>query len=310
MIDLTLPPAASGAIAETEGGRILHERWQALRAGADGGARLRTTVGLSTVVGIIELSNLIKTLSQADKGTEEYVQLTGSAFSVSAATAQLAYIPFEAINATNTAAGLKIASGYLGALAAWVGSGLDFSNVRAKLGDGETLIATLYGLKGLAGLAAGSSYVLTALSASAPLFERLASRLVGRQVELVFLGTVGRSVAAAEASAAARAAAIAAGETAEEAGRRGAAAAAGVLGERAGLMAVGRVLLFLGSWQIQVGLIGLQVFIWWLTDDALQECLERSVFGTDPEYSTPEKQDEEFNKALVDVGLKAEAAER
>ncbi|CAJ9074930.1 Uncharacterised protein [Burkholderia pseudomallei] len=72
---------------------------------------------------------------------------------------------------------------------------------------------------------------------------------------------------------------------------------------------VGRVLLFMASWEIQVAVIAIQVVIWALSNDDLQNAMLNSVFGMERKYKVVadlKRQDEAFDKALVAVGFKSE----
>ncbi|WP_317737844.1 hypothetical protein [Burkholderia pseudomallei] len=144
------------------------------------------------------------------------------------------------------------------------------------------------------GFGATVAFGLTALSSSAPFFERIASNVTGRKIRIVVLDRVGQGIV----DAAARKAAIAAGQE-----------AAAVAAERAGAMVVGRVLLFMASWEIQVAVIAIQVVIWALSNGDLQNAMLDSVFGMERKYKVVadlKRQDEAFDKALVAVGFKSE----
>ncbi|WP_235364227.1 hypothetical protein [Burkholderia pseudomallei] len=143
------------------------------------------------------------------------------------------------------------------------------------------------------GFGATVAFGLTALSLSAPFFERIASNVTGRKIRIVVLDRVGQGIV----DAAARKAAIAAGQE-----------AAAVAAERAGAMVVGRVLLFMASWD-QVAVIAIQVVIWVLSNADLQNAMLDSVFGMERKYKVVadlKRQDEAFDKALVAVGFKSE----
>ncbi|AHE31858.1 hypothetical protein AQ837_00385 [Burkholderia pseudomallei] len=74
-------------------------------------------------------------------------------------------------------------------------------------------------------------------------------------------------------------------------------------------MVVGRVLLFMVSWEIQVADIAIQVVVWALSNGDLQNAMLDSVFGMERKYKVVadlKRQDEAFDKALVAVGFKSE----
>ncbi len=159
--------------------------------------------------------------------------------------------------------------------------------LRPKLTQRSAFLAIL-------GFGATVAFGLTALSSSAPFFKRIASNVTGRKIRIVVLDRVGQGIV----DAAARKAAIAAGQE-----------AAAVAAERAGAMVVGRVLLFMASWEIQVAVIAIQVVIWALSNDDLQNAMLDSVFGMERKYKVVadlKRQDEAFDKALVAVGFKSE----
>jgi len=63
-----------------------------------------------------------------------------------------------------------------------------------------------------------------------------------------------------------------------------------------------------GTW-ITVGVFGIQVFIWIISDDKLQEWCSLCAFGgkqsAPAAYKTPKDQLEKLQEALIEVGLVA-----
>lgn len=117
----------------------------------------------------------------------------------------------------------------------------------------------------------------------------------GRQIRIVILDRIGQGIA----DATARKVAIAAGER-----------VATVAAERVGAMVLGRGLLYMASWQVQVAIVAIQVVIWYFGNDDLQNSLNDSVFGVGEKYKNNDdlkKQDEAFDKALVAIGFKDDA---
>lgn len=280
--------AASHAVANANGARVLRERWAALKGGEQAG-ELRAKVGLAGVIGLIELASFMKLLGQADKGGKEYAQLVAAAFSVAGAVAQIALKPADALRLVRTAKALAELGGLLGAAAAGVGAVLDGVDGASAASKNQYGLMLLY----LSKFGFGAGATLSGLSTSAPLLVRIASRVSGGRVKLVLLEHLGESVAAA----AAERAAIVAGT-----------AMADVAVERTGMLILGRALLFLGTWEIQVVIVGIQVLIWSLSPNDLQDACAKSTFGISPEYKNAKQQDEAFKKALVAVGLKEEDA--
>ncbi|MFL9919658.1 Fis family transcriptional regulator [Paraburkholderia fungorum] len=275
--------AASHVVASSNGARVVRERWAALKVGEQAG-ELRAKVGLAGVIGLIELASFMKLLVQADKNGKEYAQLVAAAFSVAGAVAQIALKPADALMMVRTAKALAELGGLFGAVAAGVGAVVDgvegvSAGFRRQYG-----LMFLYLTKSLLGAGA----TLSGLSTSAPMLVRIASRVTGGRLKLVVLERMGESVAAAAAERAAVVTGI---------------AMADVAVERTGMLILGRALLFLGTWEIQVVIVGIQVLIWWLSPNELQDACAKSAFGVDPEYKTAKQQDEAFQKALMAVGL-------
>ncbi|WP_279608252.1 hypothetical protein [Burkholderia ambifaria] len=82
-----------------------------------------------------------------------------------------------------------------------------------------------------------------------------------------------------------------------------------VITERAGLLVIGRMVLFLAGWEVAVALVVLQLLIAYFTDNELQTWFEKCAFGKGQD-SPPwamDKQRDEFEKALASVGLKSDA---
>jgi hypothetical protein len=100
-------------------------------------------------------------------------------------------------------------------------------------------------------------------------------------------------------NAASDAARLAMDSTAREAGV--------VVGERAGLLLIGRAVLFLTGCEVFVAITTIQLLIWLFSDDALQTWCEECAFGTEPKSWSAARQQEAFEKALVSVGLEQEA---
>ncbi|WP_243435319.1 hypothetical protein [Burkholderia pseudomallei] len=112
--------------------------------------------------------------------------------------------------------------------------------------NGKTAVGLLYAVKAGVGIGSTLALGLTMLSSSAPLFERIASSITGHKIRIVILNRIGQGIA----DATARKVAIAIGEK-----------VIAIAAERAGAMVVGRVLLFMASWEIQVAAIAIRVVI-------------------------------------------------
>ncbi|WP_238326354.1 hypothetical protein [Burkholderia pseudomallei] len=112
--------------------------------------------------------------------------------------------------------------------------------------NGKTAVGLLYAVKAGVGIGSTLALGLTMLSSSAPLFERIASSITGHKIRIAILNRIGQGIA----DATARKVAIAIGEK-----------VIAIAAERAGAMVVGRVLLFMASWEIQVAAIAIRVVI-------------------------------------------------
>lgn len=275
---------ATSAVAKTEGSNVLANRWSKLK--------VRESVGLVGVIGLIEVIGLIKLINKSDKEGRDWAELGGACFSVAGAAAEVALKPLEAFKFEEGAKNLKIFGGYCGAIAAGIGVALDAKDVIEKVRSGEVAVGLLYAVKAGVGIGSTLAFGLTALSSSAPLFERIASSITGHKIRIAILNRIGQGIA----DATARKMAIATGEE-----------VIAVAAERAGAMVVGRVLLFMASWEIQVAAIAIQVVIWSLGNNDLQNAILDSVFGLSKKYKKVgdiKNQNECFDKALVAVGFK------
>ncbi|QBG94629.1 Fis family transcriptional regulator [Xanthomonas oryzae] len=270
---------ANEAVAATEGATLLRERW----------SRVRVTEGVGVVglVGLIEVFALIKLCLKKDKEGKDIAELWGATFSVAGATAEIALKPLEALRLERGARILKLIGGYCGSVAAGVGAALDFIDGKENWKKQEYSIASLYALKSIGGVISSGAFLLTALSASAPFLERTATRILGREVIFARLGWIAQGIGDV---------------TAEVAGK----AVVSTSAERIAAMTVGRWLLILAGWEVQVAIIGIQLLIWLFSDNDLQKAIEESVFGIEAKYKTnPDaiKQDQAFKKAMEAVGF-------
>ena len=189
-----------------------------------------------------------------------------------------------------------------------IGMVLDFGKVYDNAVQRKYSAMFGYFVKGTLGFGVAAANFLTALTSSAPLVARITG---GRGV--VFIGKIGAGIAGATARSGAIAAGSAVGrDAANRAGMKAVGVAAGeagiVLTERAGLLAIGRVVLFLAGWEVAVALVVLQLLIAYFSDNELQTWFEKCAFGKSPDSPpwTIDKQREEFEKALASVGLKSD----
>ena len=199
-------------------------------------------------------------------------------------------------------ANLKAISGYFAGAAALVSSALGGVQTARGFRDGKYSVAFFYAMKMFLDFGVGSSSLLTALSSSASLIARLSG---GR---VAWLGKVSVGIAGATA----RAEALAAGKVIRAAittAMDAAAKEAGVVvGERAGLLLLGRAVLFFSAWEVPIALTIAQLLIAYWQDNDLQSWMERCAFGRSPQFPlwSAGKHSEEFRKALKAVGLSQE----
>lgn len=209
-------------------------------------------------------------------------------------------------DAARTLTNLKAITGYFGGASSMIGMVLDFGKAFESTGKNQYSAAVAYFFKATIGFGVTTANFLTALTSSAPLVARITG---GRGV--VFIGKVGAGIAGATARSSAIAAGTATGrQAANEIGKRAIGVAAEEAGiiitERVGLLAIGRVVLFLAGWEVAVALVVLQLLIAYFSDNELQTWFEKCAFGKSPDSPpwTIDKQHEEFEKALASIGLK------
>jgi hypothetical protein len=296
------------SLAEDEGGQLYRAKWNAVKLTEEGKA-VNLGVRIGGTLAVIELLSFGCNLAKADKKGEDYAMLVAGGFSSMSACLQAStkFITGIAKDAPRTLANLKAITGYFGGTSAMIGTVLDFGKAFESGGKHEYSVAAAYYIKATIGLGVTTANFLTALTSSAPLVARITG---GRGV--VFIGKVGAGIAGASARSSALAAGDAGGWRAANAIGRAAVGTAAeeagiVVGERAALLLVGRMVLFLAGWEVAVALVVLQLLIAYFSDNELQTWFEKCAFGKRPD-SPPwavDKQHEEFEKALAAVGLKA-----
>lgn len=296
---------AAQNLASDADGQRLRAKWAALSA-SEAGESVNVSVRIGGTLAIIELITFGDLLFKADKTGKDYALLVATGFAAVSASLQgsTAVATALAEDAVHTLANLKALTGYFAGMAAGIGAVLDIgafaSNKKSNM-----LVANLYLLKGALGLLQTATYLLTALSSSAP----LVARITGRQ-SVMFLGKLSAGIAGAEAEAKALGAKQTAELVAKATGTAMSVAAkdAGVeLGERAALMFIGRSILALAGWQVTVAIILIQGLIWAVSKDDLQKWLETSSFGIAPDSDAdPKKQHRAFEKVLTSMGFEAD----
>ena len=272
--------------------------------GSQEGHEAATGIRLAGVLAIIEVFCFAAVLAKVDKSGEDYALLVASGLSATSAclTASTKAMTAMAEEAAKSLANFKAMTGYLSGASALIGTVVDWGKTADKFNNDQYSTALLYFLKAGLGSATASGNLLTALSSSAPLIERIAGRKVA------WLGKVGAGIEGATARAEALAAGKAAGVAAITAMDTAAEEAGAVIADRAALLLLGRTILFLSGWEVAVVITVIQLLIAYWEDDDLQLWMQKCAFGksrNDPPWS-PGKQHEGFEKALKGFGLQTE----
>ena len=290
-------------LADDKRGQIMRGQWNAVRIPSEG-EEAASGIRLGGVLAIIELFCFAAAVAKIDKSGEDYALLVASGFSAMSACLMAPTKAMSAMaeKAAGTLANLKALTGYFAGVSALINGVVGLGKTAENFQNRKFLSAFLYALKTVFDAGVASASLLTALSSSAPLIARLAE---GR---IVWLGKVSVGIAGATA----RAEALATGKavnTAVTVAMDAAAERAGlVVGERAGLLALGRVMLALSAWEVSIVLTVLQLLIAYWEDNDLQSWMDKCVFGKSPPSPlwSAGKQHEGFEKALKAVGLQLE----
>ncbi|CAD9224023.1 conserved hypothetical protein [Burkholderia cenocepacia] len=302
-------------LASHEGGQLLRAKWNAVKVTSQG-AEAAGAVRMAGTLAFIEVLSFAAALSKTDKSGEDYASLFASGFSATSACLQVSTKAVTALaeDAARTLANLKAITGYLSGTSALIGGVIDFGkglDQRRK----NLPVAVFYFIKSALGLAVGAANILTALTSSAPLIARMAG---GRGV--IWIGKIGAGIAGADeysktlakpvaerlATLEREKAAKRAAKVALETAMKGAAGDVAVAaGERAFLIGVGRLALFLAGWEVAVAVTLIQCLIWYYSDNDIQTWMEKCWFGRAPNSPLwiAVKQHKEFEKALESTGL-------
>ncbi|VWD29508.1 hypothetical protein BLA17378_07214 [Burkholderia aenigmatica] len=296
-------------LADDERGRRLLNMWEQVRP-TDKGASANLNVRFAGTLAVIEVLSFACALAKADKTGDDYALLVASGMSMVGALLQVSVKALGALSseAAQTLLNLKAITGYLSGFSSIIQGIVDFGKGLEKADAGDRCIANLYYIKSALGIGTGVSYLLTALTSSAPVVARLTG---GRSV--MILARVNAGIAGATARGTSLATEVggwrARQEAAGVAGRLAFGTAleeAGVaVGWRAGLMVLGRGVLIMAGWEVAVAAVIIQFLIWYFTDNDLQTWLEKCVFGKKPANPVWDagKQHNEFEKALTATGL-------
>lgn len=162
---------------------------------------------------------------------------------------------------------LKGWGGLLSGAASFIGGVLDFVDAGKAREKGYSALRMLYLLKASSSVVAGLLTLAVTFTYASPLVKRLAGQALGRAVTGAAINAAGK-------------------------------AAAAVIGFRILGMAV-------GGW-ITVGTLGIQVIIWIITPNALQDWVDHCAFGMRRKtggYANAKEQEEKLGQVLVEMGL-------
>lgn len=265
-------------LGRTEGSRTMQAKWQRVRP--------RSAFGeprLAAVLALCEAASFAKLISAAEKDSEDIMMLVASGMSVTQALTQVALEPAKVLfgEASDTLRNWKAVGGYLGGGAAFIGAVLDLSDAYKDYKEGYGLITAMYALKGGVGVIVSGAYVLSALSSSTHLIQRV----IGRRAAVVFLERVAGSIATATVQRAL----VAQGTK--------------VVVQRTAMAALGRGVLMLVGWKVTVVVIVIQGIIWYFKPDDLEKWIDKTPFGSKRRFNDLEQQQKTFEDALAYMGL-------
>ncbi|MGN7981825.1 T6SS effector BTH_I2691 family protein [Burkholderia sp. 22313] len=283
------------------------------------GASTQLNARLASTLVVIEMLNFGCLLAKADKSSDDYALMVASGVSVVGAVFAVSEKALKAFSsdAAQTLRNLKTITSFLGGVSALIQGVVDFHKGFDKAKTNSYRIAALYFVKSALGIGTGMSYLLTALTSSAPLLARIA----GGGSRIVILA---RGGAAGITGATARLGSFTTSEVAEAGGWRARQQAANVvgraavgaaaeeagiaIGSRGALLLLGRGVLILTGWEVAVAVVAIQFLIWYFSDDDLQIWLEKCAFGRKAATLAWDagKQSDEFDKALKVMGLSVE----
>lgn len=255
---------ANDAISRQSGNRALREMWGRIRP-VDKGHINTVATRITVVVGLIEIYNIQRLLRQTDKNISIYAQLFASSAGLMAAIIEVGAAPYQLLGKTSRGfQKWKIIGGAFSSAAALVGAGVDFDRAADSMGKDQYLVGTLYLARGVMGIGAGGSIIISAIVASAPLLRVYFAR-VGMRMAVLAVERIAATFAAAAAA---------------------------------------RVLGILVGWEIALVMIAIQFLIWYFVPDKLEEWCETCVFGKrrfGTPLNDAKKQDDAFAAALSET---------
>ncbi|WP_246333224.1 T6SS effector BTH_I2691 family protein [Stenotrophomonas tumulicola] len=266
------------------GTELMRQRWARASEGS------RNAMRLGALTGVLELVNFINLLNKADKQARDYGSLVASGASLVAVyTSMSEKVSTEFFGGTSrSAAKMKAIGGWLGGFGTYIGVYYDVGTTLARTERNNWSEALLYAVKTGAGAVVGASQFLTALIFSAPLIEKA----LGRRGVVIWLDAAKAGIQAAAAK-----------EGAE-------------ILAKASMKRLGVWMLRLGSWEVTVALLAIDVLIYVVEPDALEKWCQSNRFGkideggwlgfgaSAPRYKTLKEQDEKFHGAMGEVSAR------
>ena len=144
---------------------------------------------------------------------------------------------------------------------------------RERYKEGYSLTALLYGMKGLAVLAAGGGFIVSALSSSYRLIQSMGQKSFGGRIVIVVVERVGARVASS-------------------------------LALRTVMVTTGRILLRAAGWQVTAAIFVVEGLIWYFDPNAMEKWLDKTAFGGKRSFDSAEQQQENFDEMLEEMGFR------
>ncbi|WP_370682137.1 T6SS effector BTH_I2691 family protein [Comamonas sp. GB3 AK4-5] len=280
---------ALSEVSESDGSRTMRAEWEKIKAGGSAEDH-RFAPRMAVVAGLMEMAKLTIFCAQADKSLKDYSLAVASLMSVVAAYSTVAMEVEKKLfsEAAKTVTYWKAMGAYMSAGGAFVGVVWDANDVVENYDKERYGFLMIFMLKTIIGIGSSIAFSLTALSFSA---SWLAKQGV-RQGSIVFLERVGAGIAAYETQAAAKA--------------TGTAVAKGVV-QRSAFIGLGRFIAIMAGWEVAAALVAIQLLVWALAPDDLQDWCEQSAYGKKKKFTKLEEQRTAYDKAAKAVGLVPQA---
>ncbi|WP_341809262.1 T6SS effector BTH_I2691 family protein [Xanthomonas oryzae pv. oryzicola] len=280
---------------ETHKGRqMLVARWQ------NAAEKSSNAVRMAGLTGFLELINFINLMAKQDKQAKDYGSLIASGASLASTYVSVASVVGEDFygDVSRTAVKAKAIGGWLGGFGTYVGVYYDFSSAYLNFKKENFALGLLSTIKAAGGLLTGGAQFITALAYSAPVLQKALGR--GRVVTALEGMQAGIRAAVQETSK------RAVGEALSQSER---------IFATQGMKRLGLWMLRLGAWEVTLVLTSIEVLVWALTPNALENWCEANCFGavrtggflgfgdSEPQYGDLTKQENAFQQALGEIGV-------